>query len=114
MIRNNRHFVPPSAPFLYLSISLSLSLYPISPSPSLYLSISLYLPISHSKFRNSNPNLPGKTLSPEDQASRLYFTTKQAKVRFKRLDLRFLEIQALRVVFTKRDPEFPGISGQVV
>eukprot|EP00116_Pleurobrachia_bachei_P015179 sb/3475441/ len=37
-----------------------------------------------------------------------------AKVRFKRLDLRFLEIGALRVVFTKRDPEFPGISGQVV
>eukprot|EP00116_Pleurobrachia_bachei_P013119 sb/3473381/ len=37
-----------------------------------------------------------------------------AKVRFKRLDLRFLEIGVLRVVFTKRDPEFPGISGQVV
>eukprot|EP00116_Pleurobrachia_bachei_P013202 sb/3473464/ len=36
------------------------------------------------------------------------------KVRFKRLDLRFLEIGVLRVVFTKRDPEFPGISGQVV
>eukprot|EP00116_Pleurobrachia_bachei_P015759 sb/3476021/ len=36
------------------------------------------------------------------------------KVRFKRLDLTFLEIGALRVVFTKRDPEFPGISGQVV
>eukprot|EP00116_Pleurobrachia_bachei_P015790 sb/3476052/ len=36
------------------------------------------------------------------------------KVRFKRLDLRFLEIGALRVIFTKRDPEFPGISGQVV
>eukprot|EP00116_Pleurobrachia_bachei_P011783 sb/3472045/ len=36
------------------------------------------------------------------------------KVRIKRLDLRFLEIGALRVVFTKRDPEFPGISGQVV
>eukprot|EP00116_Pleurobrachia_bachei_P015992 sb/3476254/ len=36
------------------------------------------------------------------------------KVRFKRLDLRFLEIGALHVVFAKRDPEFPGISGQVV
>eukprot|EP00116_Pleurobrachia_bachei_P016440 sb/3476702/ len=36
------------------------------------------------------------------------------KVRFKRLDLRFLEIGVLRVIFTKRDPEFPGISGQVV
>eukprot|EP00116_Pleurobrachia_bachei_P014077 sb/3474339/ len=35
-------------------------------------------------------------------------------VRFKRLDLRFLEIGVLRVIFTKRDPEFPGISGQVV
>eukprot|EP00116_Pleurobrachia_bachei_P015024 sb/3475286/ len=39
---------------------------------------------------------------------------KNFKVRFKRLDLRFLEIGALRVIFTKRDPEFPGISGQVV
>eukprot|EP00116_Pleurobrachia_bachei_P010725 sb/3470987/ len=38
----------------------------------------------------------------------------ELKVRFKRLDLRFLEIGALRVIFTKRDPEFPGISGQVV
>eukprot|EP00116_Pleurobrachia_bachei_P004995 sb/3465257/ len=37
-----------------------------------------------------------------------------SSVRFKRLDLRFLEIQGLRVIFTKRDPEFPGISGQVV
>eukprot|EP00116_Pleurobrachia_bachei_P013565 sb/3473827/ len=36
------------------------------------------------------------------------------KVHFKRLDLRFLEIQELRVILTKRDPEFPGISGQVV
>eukprot|EP00116_Pleurobrachia_bachei_P018913 sb/3479175/ len=36
------------------------------------------------------------------------------KVRFKRLDLRFLEIGVLRVILTKRDPEFPGISGQVV
>ena len=36
------------------------------------------------------------------------------KVRFKRLDPRFLEIGALRVVFTKRDPDFQGISGQVV
>eukprot|EP00116_Pleurobrachia_bachei_P017018 sb/3477280/ len=35
-------------------------------------------------------------------------------LRFKRLDLRFLEIGVLRVIFTKRDPEFPGISGQVV
>eukprot|EP00116_Pleurobrachia_bachei_P015899 sb/3476161/ len=41
-------------------------------------------------------------------------TTQPFKVRFKRLDLRFLEIGALRVVFTKRDPEFPGMSGQVV
>eukprot|EP00116_Pleurobrachia_bachei_P014090 sb/3474352/ len=44
---------------------------------------------------------------------RLFFPA-MVKVRFKRLDLRFLEIGALRVVFTKRDPEFPGISGQVV
>eukprot|EP00116_Pleurobrachia_bachei_P013130 sb/3473392/ len=35
-------------------------------------------------------------------------------VRFKRLDLKFLEIGAMRVVFTKRDPEFPGISGQCI
>eukprot|EP00116_Pleurobrachia_bachei_P017721 sb/3477983/ len=35
-------------------------------------------------------------------------------VRFKRLDPRFLEIGVLRVIFTKKDPEFPGISGQVV
>eukprot|EP00116_Pleurobrachia_bachei_P012608 sb/3472870/ len=35
-------------------------------------------------------------------------------MRFKRLDLRFLEIGVLRVIFTRRDPEFPGISGQVV
>eukprot|EP00116_Pleurobrachia_bachei_P015787 sb/3476049/ len=33
---------------------------------------------------------------------------------FKRLDLIFLEIGVLRDIFTKRDPEFPGISGQVV
>eukprot|EP00116_Pleurobrachia_bachei_P013800 sb/3474062/ len=38
----------------------------------------------------------------------------ETKVHFKRLDLRFLEIGVLRVIFTKRDPEFPGISGQVV
>eukprot|EP00116_Pleurobrachia_bachei_P011258 sb/3471520/ len=37
-----------------------------------------------------------------------------AKVRFKRIDLRFLEIGVLLVVFTKRDPEFSEISGQVV
>eukprot|EP00116_Pleurobrachia_bachei_P018399 sb/3478661/ len=36
-----------------------------------------------------------------------------AKLRFKRLDLRFLEIGVLCVMFTKRDPGFPGISGQV-
>eukprot|EP00116_Pleurobrachia_bachei_P015871 sb/3476133/ len=38
----------------------------------------------------------------------------QIKVRFKRLDLRFLQIGALLVVFTKRDLEFPGVAGQVV
>eukprot|EP00116_Pleurobrachia_bachei_P018042 sb/3478304/ len=41
------------------------------------------------------------------------FYITSSKVRFKRLDLRFLEIGVLRVIFTKRDPEFPGISGQV-
>eukprot|EP00116_Pleurobrachia_bachei_P017375 sb/3477637/ len=40
--------------------------------------------------------------------------TEGTKVHFKRLDLRFLEIGVLRVIITKRDPEFPGISGQVV
>eukprot|EP00116_Pleurobrachia_bachei_P015508 sb/3475770/ len=40
--------------------------------------------------------------------------TKEVEVRFKRLDLRFLETGVLRVIFTKRDPEIPGISGQVV
>eukprot|EP00116_Pleurobrachia_bachei_P016554 sb/3476816/ len=39
-------------------------------------------------------------------------TTRQ--VAMVRLDLRFLEIGVLHIVFTKRDPEFPGISGQVV
>eukprot|EP00116_Pleurobrachia_bachei_P000811 sb/3461073/ len=47
-------------------------------------------------------------------AARLLASHSICKVRFKRLDLRFLEIQVLRVIFTKRDPEFPGISGQVV
>eukprot|EP00116_Pleurobrachia_bachei_P012263 sb/3472525/ len=40
--------------------------------------------------------------------------TDETLMRFKRLDLRFLEIGVLRVIFTKRDPQFPGISGQVV
>eukprot|EP00116_Pleurobrachia_bachei_P010689 sb/3470951/ len=45
---------------------------------------------------------------------RAWGPTLKSKVRFKRLDQKFLEIGVLRVVFTKRDPEFPGISGQVV
>eukprot|EP00116_Pleurobrachia_bachei_P012880 sb/3473142/ len=36
------------------------------------------------------------------------------KVRFKRLDLRFLEIKGRSVYLRKGDLEFPGISGQVV
>eukprot|EP00116_Pleurobrachia_bachei_P013603 sb/3473865/ len=44
----------------------------------------------------------------------LHYVHTKCKLRFKRLDLRFLEIGAfLRVVFTKRDPEFPGISGLI-
>eukprot|EP00116_Pleurobrachia_bachei_P016124 sb/3476386/ len=35
-------------------------------------------------------------------------------LRFKRLDLRFLEIKWRSVYLLKGDPEFPGISGQVV
>eukprot|EP00116_Pleurobrachia_bachei_P008416 sb/3468678/ len=35
------------------------------------------------------------------------------KVRFKRLDLRFLEIKGRSVYLLKGDPEFPGILGQV-
>eukprot|EP00116_Pleurobrachia_bachei_P004029 sb/3464291/ len=45
---------------------------------------------------------------------RVFVAKRVTKVRFKRLDLRFLEIGVLLVIFTKRDPEFPGISGQVV
>eukprot|EP00116_Pleurobrachia_bachei_P017437 sb/3477699/ len=36
------------------------------------------------------------------------------KVRFKRLGLRFLEIKGRSVYLLKGDPEFPGISGQVL
>eukprot|EP00116_Pleurobrachia_bachei_P013017 sb/3473279/ len=52
-------------------------------------------------------------LFPTQPRSSLYLIRNQRydrNMRFKRLDLRFLEIGVLRVIFTKRDPEFPGIS----
>eukprot|EP00116_Pleurobrachia_bachei_P017537 sb/3477799/ len=61
---------------------------------------------------SSKPDVVHRNLVPWSEINReLKYGV---KVRFKRLDLRFLEIGVLRVVFTKRDPQFPGISGQVV
>eukprot|EP00116_Pleurobrachia_bachei_P001227 sb/3461489/ len=72
-----------------------------------------HIPLSFSRDRNLKQKF--RNLVNEISAN-LEFgeeLANAAKVRFKRLDLRFLEIGVLRVIFTKRDPEFPGISGQV-